>query len=92
MSVKKKYVPLTIDGLEARMAATKAGQATWADLSTQSKCKSCRFFVDGGKKTGKYAGHGRCRQVKMRTKKDGALFNGAVATACPLFEDVRTST
>ena len=88
MSVPTKEVPLSQPGLAERMAASLAGQITFADLTLPvgTTCLVCRFYQDGGKKAGKHKGFGRCALVKAHTKKPGPLFNGKAGRACTKME------
>lgn len=73
------------ESLNARIAATKVGQCTWANPSSGKKCASCAHYADGQVSKGKHEGHGRCGLVKVHSRKTGALFDGVTAWACTLF-------
>lgn len=84
MGIRMKPGQLERQGLAERMAATLPGQITWADLSSQKRCASCRFFAAQKGKP-----DGRCALVKAHTKKPGVIFNGSLARACTKFEGLQ---
>lgn len=75
---------MAVTPLEARMAMTLPGQASWVDLDRYAgvKCTQCTHYSTTNSlgKTSKAGGF--CSLVNILTRRDGVPFNGAKATAC----------
>lgn len=75
---------MAVTPLEARMAMTLTGQASWADPDRHPKvkCASCANYRTANSlgKTSKHGGF--CHLVKQLTRRDGQPFDGKSAMAC----------